>query len=153
MKTVGQIFKKNRLEKKISLKRVAAATKIRQEYLEALEEDAWEKLPSLTSAKGFLRNYAKFLGLSPLVMLAIFRRDSARDRNQKIFLPGGVKPLGKTRFSWNPKLTLITVVAVVFFGLMVYLGYQYFSLVRNPTLKIISPSEREWVDESQTEIL
>ncbi|MBM3209651.1 helix-turn-helix domain-containing protein, partial [Candidatus Shapirobacteria bacterium] len=39
MKTVGQILKEQRLIRQISLTEVAEATKIRQEYLEALEND------------------------------------------------------------------------------------------------------------------
>jgi cytoskeleton protein RodZ len=39
------------------------STKIRGRYLRALEEEQFEVLPAQTYVKGFLRNYAEFLGL------------------------------------------------------------------------------------------
>jgi len=40
-----------------------SATKIRTRYLQALEEERFDTLPSPTYVKGFLRSYAEFLGL------------------------------------------------------------------------------------------
>ncbi|MEZ4613556.1 MAG: helix-turn-helix transcriptional regulator [Caldilineaceae bacterium] len=42
-----------------------AATRIRQKYLAALESDEWHLLPGEVVGRGFLRNYATFLGLEP----------------------------------------------------------------------------------------
>ena len=39
------------------------ATKIRGKYLRALEDEQFELLPAETYVKGFLRNYAEYLGL------------------------------------------------------------------------------------------
>src|SRR5690349_24078568 len=39
------------------------ATKIRGKYLRALEDEQFELLPAQTYVKGFLRNYAEYLGL------------------------------------------------------------------------------------------
>jgi len=152
MKTTGQILRKARLAKKISLGQVETATKIRQEFLDALEEDDWQKLSSLTSARGFVKNYAEFLGLSSQMVLAVFRRDFGKNPRPKIILPGAVKPLNKIRFSWSPKLTLAVSVAIVFLSMVVYLGYQYFSLVRKPDLEIIFPLEGARTSNAQVEI-
>jgi cytoskeletal protein RodZ len=45
---------------------VAEGTKIRIQFLKAIEEDRLHDLPSLSQAKGFSRLYASFLGLNPM---------------------------------------------------------------------------------------
>lgn len=59
--SVGSLLKKARLERNISLEQVAQATHIRLAYLEALENDRLDLLPSRAQARGFLRLYAGFL--------------------------------------------------------------------------------------------
>lgn len=62
--TVGEYLRKLREEKQISLEEVSRETNIRLNYLEAIEKDQWNLLPSLPQAKGFARLYAAYLGLS-----------------------------------------------------------------------------------------
>ncbi len=147
MKTAGEIIKKTRLEKNISLEQVAGQTKIRQNILVALEENDFQKIPSIASIKGFLRAYAQFLDLSPEKILAIFRRDFDKKEKKKVVLSGMVEPLNKRKVNWSPKLTLIVLIGIFFFGLMTYLIYQYLSLVRPPYLKVITPENNLQVKE------
>jgi len=49
----------------VDLFRVERDTKIRVRFLAALEEGNYEELPADVYARGFLRNYATYLGLSP----------------------------------------------------------------------------------------
>ncbi len=153
MITVGQILKKTRLEKKIGVEEVAGATKIRPEYILALEKDDFQKLPSMTFTRGFLKNYAEFLGLSSKSLLAIFRRDFIQSKKEEIVPKSVTEPLGKGVVNWSPKLTLLILATVFFVGLLAYLGYQYFSLVGNPPLEIISPQDGERVNEKRIEIV
>jgi cytoskeletal protein RodZ len=62
--TIGQQLKQARLAKNLSLAQVSQATRIRVHYLEALEADDFESLPSAVQARGFLKLYADYLGLS-----------------------------------------------------------------------------------------
>jgi cytoskeleton protein RodZ len=59
----GSNLKRERELRAISLQEVAAATHIRLEYLEALEQGRFEKLPGLTFLKGYIRAYVQFVGL------------------------------------------------------------------------------------------
>lgn len=145
MKTVGQILKNTRLEKKITLKQAAAATKIREEFLKSLEEDDFSKLPSYV-AQGFLKNYAQFLGISPKLILAIFRRDFVQKETKQNW------EKAKRGLYWSPRITVILVSILVFFGLSFWLGYQYFSLKKPPFLEIISPVEGEKVFGEKIEV-
>lgn len=131
MKTTGQILKQTRTKKNLEIDQVAKVTKIRPVYLKALEEDDYQKLPSVTSARGFIKNYAEFLGLSSAELLAIFRRDFDEKKAGKMD-PLRKMELAGPKFIWTPKLT--TAVVVVIFALLfiAYLVWQYFSLVSAP---------------------
>src|SRR5512138_3185436 len=61
--TLGQQLKTARQEKKLSLEQASEATRIRWHYLQALEADDYSAIPSAPQARGFLRNYAAFLGI------------------------------------------------------------------------------------------
>ncbi|GAB4502675.1 MAG: hypothetical protein Fur0035_22300 [Anaerolineales bacterium] len=63
MPTPGQTLRAARENKKLSLKQVFQATRIRQHYLEAMEADDLSSLPSAAQSRGFLRAYAEFLGI------------------------------------------------------------------------------------------
>jgi cytoskeletal protein RodZ len=62
--TIGEYLKRIREEKKITLEQVAEGTNIRIKYLQAIEDDRLDLLPSLSQARGFSRLYAVFLGLN-----------------------------------------------------------------------------------------
>ncbi len=148
MKTVGQILRETRQGKKITLDQVTTQTKIRQEILTALEEDNFQKLSSMASIKGLLKAYADFLGLPSEQILAIFRRDFNKKEKKKIIPQGLVKPLDQPLSHWTPKKTLISLILIFFLGLVAYLTYQYWSLVRPPLLKINSPQPNLQVNQS-----
>ncbi|HEY8740435.1 MAG TPA: RodZ domain-containing protein [Candidatus Dormibacteraeota bacterium] len=62
---LGSQLKQARETHQLTLNEVEWATKIRGEYLQALEDEQFDKLPSGTHARGFLRSYARYLGLDP----------------------------------------------------------------------------------------
>lgn len=61
--TIGQLLKKEREKKKRTIEQAHEETKISINVLRALEEDDVTAFPSDTYHKGFLRNYAAWLGL------------------------------------------------------------------------------------------
>lgn len=63
LKAVGEELKKKRTELNLSLKEAQNATSIQMTHLNALEDGAIERLISPVYAQGFLKQYAKFLGL------------------------------------------------------------------------------------------
>jgi cytoskeleton protein RodZ len=60
----GKYLKKERLLRTIPLEEIAIATKIKIEYLRAIEEDIFETLPNETFVKGYIRAYSKYCGLN-----------------------------------------------------------------------------------------
>ncbi len=68
--SVGERLRQTRLQKNLTLEQASQATRVRVHYLEALERDDLEALPSRVQGKGFLRLYADFLGLPVEEVLA-----------------------------------------------------------------------------------
>src|SRR5436305_15158284 len=60
---VGGSLREARLKRGLSPADVQKAIRIRDRYLQALEEARWELLPGDAYVKGFLRTYADYLGL------------------------------------------------------------------------------------------
>lgn len=61
----GDWLRRQREMREISLRDIADRTKISLRYLEAMENDRFDLLPAAVFAKGFLREYARYVGLSP----------------------------------------------------------------------------------------
>ena len=68
--TIGQKLRQARQGRNLSLEQAANETYIRQHYLEALERGDFNQLPSKAQARGFLRAYANYLGISPDSLLS-----------------------------------------------------------------------------------
>lgn len=62
--SIGTLLRNAREKKKTSLKEIAQKTKININILKALEEDDIDKLPNFTYVNGFVKNYAKTIGVS-----------------------------------------------------------------------------------------
>jgi Helix-turn-helix domain/RodZ C-terminal domain len=60
---LGSSLREARVRRGVELAQVAAETRIRTRYLQALEDERFELLPGSVYAKGFLRAYADYLGL------------------------------------------------------------------------------------------
>src|SRR3954447_7610693 len=69
-----------RERKGVDLYRAERDTKIRARYLAALERGEYRELPGAVYTKGFLRNYAAYLGLDPDEILLQWRRERGGGR-------------------------------------------------------------------------
>ncbi|HEY5039348.1 MAG TPA: helix-turn-helix transcriptional regulator, partial [bacterium] len=63
--SLGSELKQARETRKISLETVSEKTRIPIKYLESIEENRFDIFPSHTYAKGFIRAYAKVVGVDP----------------------------------------------------------------------------------------
>src|SRR5579864_5434553 len=61
----GDKFRKAREKKELSLDEVSNVTKIGSRMLQAIEQEHFDQLPGGVFNKGFIRAYAKHLGLDP----------------------------------------------------------------------------------------
>ncbi|MFN2462376.1 MAG: helix-turn-helix domain-containing protein [Candidatus Dormibacteria bacterium] len=76
---LGSKLKQAREGRQLSLREIEWATKIRAEFLQALEEERFDVLPSSTHARGFLRSYARYLELDPEPLVEEYNAGTARE--------------------------------------------------------------------------
>ena len=69
--SIGAKLKKARELRHLTLQQVSDSTKVRPHYLQALENDDLSTISSVAQARGFLRIYAEFLGLSPADLVPV----------------------------------------------------------------------------------
>ena len=93
----GQMLRAAREEKKWSFMDTEDTTKIRVRYIQALEEEDYDVLPGTTYVKGYLRTYAKQLGLNPDEIIGLYN-DSIMPEARPILESPHV--LVKARPSW-----------------------------------------------------
>ena len=74
---VGYTLRQERERQNLSIEDIEQGTSIRALYIEAIENGEYDKLPGTVYAKGFIKNYAKFLGLDADAMTKEFANDLA----------------------------------------------------------------------------
>lgn len=74
MDELGQILREAREAKGLTLTQVQEQTRINRRFLDAMEKGAYTVLPTPVHARGFLRNYARFLELDPVPLLERYER-------------------------------------------------------------------------------
>src|SRR5436309_2404225 len=79
---LGDMLRDAREARGISLAEAKRETKIRAKYITALEDDKLAALPGPVYARGFLRNYAQYLGLDPQQAVELFDEQSQPTRNK-----------------------------------------------------------------------
>ena len=83
MSSVGETLRNAREEKGISIKQVAEATSIRIMYLEAIEKEQFDLIPGEVYLKGFIRNYANFVGLNGPELVEKYKEQVAVQKRQE----------------------------------------------------------------------
>ena len=85
--TIGQKLKQAREAKHLTLEKAFEAIRIRVPYLQALEADDLSSMPSPVQARGYLRNYAEYLGLNFEQLLDEMRQAEAQKPSDEIIGP------------------------------------------------------------------
>jgi cytoskeleton protein RodZ len=72
--SLGEFLRRERELRHVTLDDIAERTKISRRYLEAIEEDRYDRLPGEAFVRGFIRSYAQFVGLDPEDALLIYNQ-------------------------------------------------------------------------------
>ena len=124
MGTLGQYLRNAREARGIALRDAAQQTRIRFNYLKALEEEDFARLPGEVFVKGFLKNYGKFLRLEEFEVMKKYAEsrsqnliehpDTVEDkapapavREQKTWKLTGIEP-----FLWGAGIVIAVIVFV-----------------------------------------
>jgi cytoskeleton protein RodZ len=108
--TFGERLKRERELREVSLKEVTNGTRIGPRFLEALENEQWEKLPGGVFNRGFVRAIARYLGLDEENLLAEY--DMARGE-QSLPVPQAYENKIPRPPIWLPILAVLAVLAIL----------------------------------------
>jgi cytoskeleton protein RodZ len=104
---LGEFLRRERELRHISLDDVAERTKISRRYLEAIEEEQYDRLPGETFVRGFIRSYAQAVGLDPEDTLLIYDHS----RMVHAVTPPRTEHLSPDGRAWNERFLLWLLVA------------------------------------------
>jgi cytoskeletal protein RodZ len=101
---LGALLRERREAMGVTLAEVEVATRIRQKYLSALESEEWHLLPGEVVGRGFLRNYADYLGLDPQEIMERRRATTDMGMTQALSTTSAGAPLPPEReVDYRPK--------------------------------------------------
>ncbi len=138
MEDIGRLLRESREKLGLTLEEVERTTRIRKRHLEALENGEIGELPSPVQARGFLRNYADFLGLDAEAVLLQFAEDlqagsrrrakgsgeQARTRSEPV-------RVRSRRFPWlTSDLFVAMAIVIAVFGVLIWGGSRVLAAMR-----------------------
>jgi cytoskeleton protein RodZ len=144
-KTVGELLQEERELRRISLEELSQRTRIRLEYLQALELNQFEKLPAATFVKGYIKTYGQLFGFEYQPLLALLRRDYGESAKGQLVPRDFIQPVLKKRVEWAPASTALIAAIAIFVTLFSYVGWQWYALNRPPMLQVTNPSDNQIV--------
>lgn len=113
---VGRRLRKERLAKKHALDDISTTLNIRKDYVKAIEANDFKRLPEEAYAIGFVRSYAKFVGLDSGQLAHEFKEDYKRE-HASISEDSSLQVIVPTKKPSNGILFIsMVVLVVIFFG-------------------------------------
>jgi cytoskeleton protein RodZ len=119
----GAVLRHGRESRGLSVEDVAQALKLTPRQVVAIEREEFDALPGNTFARGFLRNYARFLQLDPAPLISALERliEHADVDLSPLSNAAGTMPSGLSSRSVPKVVWLFLLIAVVALVAVVYL--------------------------------
>jgi len=133
MPALGERFRAAREARGLTLSDVSEQLRIRAVYLAAIEEENWPAIGAAVYARGFLRTYARFLGLDPEESVAAFNASSGAAPASTAPAPTAAEPppaIAGPRQGLSPVIWVASLIAIV---LVAYVVYNAMTLSRPAT--------------------
>lgn len=135
---LGNKLRQARLFKNLKIETIAKKLNIRQEYLLALEEEQYDKLPNGLYGKKFLKEYVLFLGLKPQEFLDFWRQEN---ETGIINNPFQQKIIKKTQFLIFPKIIKNILISLAILICFLYLFFYFKKIILPPNLVVTQPAK------------
>lgn len=92
MSGIGEQLRKAREAKGLSISDIEKATKIQSRYLEAIENNDFDKLPGDFYVRAFIRQYAQIVGLDGKELLSQYQGEVANEVTSEVSQPAESSP-------------------------------------------------------------
>ncbi|AQR53667.1 transcriptional regulator [Lactobacillus delbrueckii subsp. bulgaricus] len=89
---IGEQLRKAREAKGLSISDIEKATKIQSRYLEAIENNDFDKLPGDFYVRAFIRQYAQIVGLDGKELLSQYQGEVANEVTSEVSQPAASSP-------------------------------------------------------------
>jgi cytoskeletal protein RodZ len=125
MPALGEEFRSAREARGLSLSDVAERLHIRSVYLGAIEEEDWSVIGAPVYVRGFMRTYARFLGLDAEAAVARFTAivpSAAPPTRAAVAQPQPEERPGERR---GPSIAALAAILVAV-ALIVFVGYEFY---------------------------
>ncbi|MGH2511133.1 MAG: helix-turn-helix domain-containing protein [Candidatus Limnocylindrales bacterium] len=129
-----------REQKGVDLFRAERDTKIRARYLAALERGDYRELPGAVYTRGFLRNYAQYLGLDPDEILVQWRRERGDGSADPVLVVPRTVSAPRQGITISPRVFGGLLLAVVVIAVVAYIGNQLLRYNQPPTISVTDPA-------------
>jgi cytoskeleton protein RodZ len=117
LETVGQDLRAARIRRGDDLAAVSRALKIRKDHLDALENDRLDDLPGKTYAIGFVRSYARYLGLDATETTERFKAEiSGRHDDNSAPASGNLHEEEARRLPYGGRVLAGIIILAVLYG-------------------------------------
>jgi len=140
-KSIGEILREEREYHRLSLEALAKRTRIRQEYLQALENNEFELLPAAAFVKGYIKTYGQVFGFDYQPLLALLRRDFKESAKGTLVPREFIKPVLRRRRWWSPLTGTVLGLGAIFIVVLGYLGVQWYNFNKPPQISVVQPTE------------
>jgi len=144
--SLGKYLKKERELRNISLRDVSRNTRVREPFIQALEEDRLDRLPPPTIVKGFLQSYAKYVGLDTNAVLLRFQ---ALLKGSQV--PPPAEPPRKT-FSIKKTWWTVAWAVAALFGIFLIFSALFDSKPPQPGTEGTLPASKEEAPVAETQV-
>ena len=122
----GERLKRERELREVSLNEVTVATRIGTRFLEALENEDWNKLPGGAFNRGFVRAVARYLGLDEENLLAEY--DMARGGDPSAEAPAAPENRIPAPPKWIlPAIICAALIVIAAFVIAGIYGWRHYS--------------------------
>ena len=135
---VGDKLREAREVRGVDLFRVERDTKIRAKYLGALEDGDFSDLPGDVYARGFLRNYATYLGLDADEMEEEWREEAGHAVPVRPNVIGPQPLTMRRKVVFEQTHVVIAIVVVIVLVVAGYFGFQLTRYLSYPTIAVSS---------------
>lgn len=136
---LGERFRAAREARGLALPDVSEQIRIRSVYLAAIEDENWKAIGAPVYVRGFLRTYARFLGIDPEEAVAAFNRTQPTAQPAVLQAPdtGEAPP---RRFEVQRGSVLVWLAASVAVLLIAFVVYNELTMRRGPTATVAAAS-------------
>ena len=141
--SIGDLLREKRLASGEALATIEKTTGVSAKYVEAIEQNAFAKLPDRVYAKNFVRALARHYGLDPEPLAQELARELAAAGGRAISIDRPANFIDGRRLAITPTLLKTGAIALVFLAILGYFAFSVYRILQPPPIIVYSPLDSQ----------